>query len=272
MKFGRIRRQNTLRNRRPLIDDDQRRYMDIVCPISGCATPVQEGLEAYVNYIGDQMLQYEKGSSHMLDAIMVAPAGTSLKEGRMLDISATIATLLQTALAADPQTSMDSVVSALFEHYRIRREDAQKFDSEACQITFATLGWTSMFFKPRINLRGSEFQTSSTGEQGSVFRGQNSRIIQRPISAMLRALNALPVLCGIDTSSLSTEPVLLVSSISYNTLRHVGHINIIWIDDLSKHGDFMPSQRQLKLFRWPSFCVQAYEQSDASLLDMFVVS
>jgi hypothetical protein len=257
MKF---RRQNTLRNRRPLIDDDQRRYMDIVCPISGCASPVQEGLEAYVNYIGDQMLQYEKSSRYMLDAIMVAPADTSLKEGRMFDISATIATLLQTALTADPQTSMDSVVSALFEHYGIRREDARKFDLEACQMTFATLGWTSMFFKP------------IAGGQESVFRGQNSRVIQRPISAMLRALNALPVLCGIDTSSLSTEPVLLVSSISYNTLHYVGHINIIWIDDLREHCDFVPSKRQLKLFRWPSFCVQAYEQSDASLLNMFVDS
>lgn len=273
MKFGRSRRQSTLSNLRSaprIIDDDQRRYMEIVCPTSGSATFVQEGLEAYVNYVGDQMLQYEKGFSDMLNVISAAHTNTSFKEGRMFDLSATIASLVRTALVADPQTSMDTVVSRLFEHYGIRPEHARKLDSAACQITFATFGWISMFFQPMINLRGSEFRTSSTLEQGPILRGQSSRITQRPITAMLRALNALPVLCGLDKSSLAAEQVLLVSSVSYNTLRHVGKVKIIWIDDLTKHGEFTLSRRQLKLFRWPSFCIQAYERSDASLLNMFV--
>jgi hypothetical protein len=268
IKLRRRRKQHW----QPVIEAEQRRYMEIVCPTSGYAIPIQKGLEAYVNYIADQMLQHEKAFSDMLDAMVVGPPNQSLQVARMFDLSATIAMLLQSALARDKQISMDAVIRTVFEHYGIRLEDAQKFELEARQVTFATLGWATMFFKPVINPHDSEFRTSSAHDQGSVSQKQNPRIIERPIGAMLRALNAMPTLCGIDTSPLSAEPVLPVSSVSYNTLRNMGRVDVIWIDDLSKHGEFMLSKRQLKLFRWPSFCVQAYKRSNTSLLDRLAVS
>jgi hypothetical protein len=189
----------------------------------------------------------------------------------MLDLSATIAMLLQSALACDEQTEMDTVIRDLFEHYGIRLEDAQKYELEARQVTLAAVGWSTMFFKPVIDPHGSGFGSSSAYDQRSVSQKQKPPTKGRPIGAMLRTMNKMPVLCGINTSSLSTEPVLLVSTISYNTLHNVGHIDVVWIDDLSKHGEFVPSKRQLKLFRWPSFCVQAYKQSDKSLLDKLAI-
>jgi hypothetical protein len=206
-----------------------------------------------------------------VDSIIATPDKQSQQVGRIFDLAATIATLLQSALAADPQASIDSVTGSIFKHYGIRPEDGQKFEPEARQMTFAALGWASMFFKPIINLRGPELHTSA-GDQVSQFQKKNPRIIQRPIGAMLRALNAMLVLCGIDTSSLSAEQVLLVPEISYSNLRNVGGVSVIWVDDLSRHAEFIASQRQLKLFRSPSFCVQAYKQSDTSLLNRFVVS
>ncbi|KAF2722642.1 hypothetical protein K431DRAFT_266215 [Polychaeton citri CBS 116435] len=141
-------------------------------------------------------------------------------------------------------------------------------DSHCLIAIFATLCWSSMIFRPDL-----AWDLALEAPCLAVHQSQTNRsslkmtFVERPIPVVFRNFQK-----ALDHRRLPRKPTrddgttLFVSSFNYHSLRTIGKVRLIWIDNLSGHLTFEPKTRTLHVFRFPSFCALMTILGDRSVL------
>ncbi|KAK0102000.1 hypothetical protein ONS96_005968 [Cadophora gregata f. sp. sojae] len=142
---------------------------------------------------------------------------------------------------------------------------------------FAVLCWGTMTLEPRVKWADfNDLPPTLLVEQRHMNPpqpGLRMDMIRRPLSAVFRNLQRSIVSSSrwrqpINSSS-STSTALHVSSLNYVSLKTIGKIHLVWVDNISDHLDFDSANRRLSIFRFPTFCAIACIQPDGTRAEIF---
>ncbi|TVY82556.1 hypothetical protein LSUE1_G002864 [Lachnellula suecica] len=133
-------------------------------------------------------------------------------------------------------------------------------ENTACHVAiFSVLCWGTMTLRPR--LEWADFKTSPSlmvYQQLSEQPGLKMDLVRRPIPAIFRHFQrTMPTgrwRHPISESHTLESTTLHVSSLNYASLKVIGKIRLVWVDNLSSHLDFDFANRRLSIFKFPSFC------------------
>ena len=133
-------------------------------------------------------------------------------------------------------------------------------EKTACLIAiFSVLCWATMALQPKLDWAVFKDGPCLMVEQQRPDQpGLKMELVRRPITSLFRVFRRTMSTSRWWTPIGSTETrsstALHVSSLNYASLNVIGKINIIWVDSISSHLDFNPANRQLSIFKFPSFC------------------
>lgn len=132
----------------------------------------------------------------------------------------------------------------------------------SCLIAvFAVLCWCTMVLQPKLG--GSEissFPSLMVYQQHSDQHGLKMDTVCRPIPAIYRQFRRCMLTSrwrqpiGSHGSGSPDSTALYVSSLNYASLKMFGKVQLAWVDNLTSHLDFDPTNRQLSIFKFPSYC------------------
>lgn len=163
----------------------------------------------------------------------------------------------------DKDISVEDVWSGL----RSRRSGSNIPDPNASEETagriavFSVLCWATMVLQPK--LVGTDFGKSPrlmVHQQIADQQGLKMDTVYRPIPAIFRLLRKVMVTSqwrqpiGSLVEGAQNSTALHVSSLNYASLKLVGKVQLAWTDTLTNHLDFDPTNRRLKVFKFPSYC------------------
>lgn len=132
----------------------------------------------------------------------------------------------------------------------------------ACLIAvFAVLCWCTMALQPKLG--GNEISSSPSlmvYQQHSDRHGLKMDTVCRPIPTIFRQFRRTmltnrwrqPV--GSPKSGTPDSTTLYVSNLNYASLKMFGKVQLAWVDNLTSHLDFDATNRQLSVFKFPSYC------------------
>lgn len=135
-------------------------------------------------------------------------------------------------------------------------------EDTACLIAvFSVLCWCTMVLQPRLD--GSKIGSNPglmVYQQQSDQQGLRMDTVSRPIPAIFRQFRRTMVTSqwrqpiGSHGSTVQGSTALYVSSLNYASLKVIGKVQLAWVDNLTSHLDFDPTNRRLSLFKFPSYC------------------
>jgi hypothetical protein len=242
---------------------------------------VAEGITVYVDYVEQQISECCNGSEPSLMAVLGPNSGddSNIRVVQLLELVSRVCILLRDL---EKQTSLDTLAKQLVTQHKPRILPAASTNDDGAvrdehHILFACIGWLSMTYIPLTILSGpvlrivdtsARVSQSKSGANALIPLPQPSGLIQRPLGSMLRRMGLLPLPCPAKPTSqgmeinpyqrYAKEPemALTVSVLCYYSLRSIGRITVIWTGSLLEHCQLDPTRRELKLFRFPAYCVQ----------------
>jgi hypothetical protein len=124
---------------------------------------------------------------------------------------------------------------------------------------FSVLCWASMTLQPRLCWTDFKDRPSFMVQRRlSNSDGLRMESVKRPIPALFRQFRrTMPITRWqhtIGESKTDTPTALEVSCLNYASLKVMAKINLVWVNDLTCHLEFDAPNRQLSIFRFPSFC------------------
>ncbi|KAL8861044.1 MAG: hypothetical protein Q9178_002557 [Gyalolechia marmorata] len=135
-------------------------------------------------------------------------------------------------------------------------------EDTACLIAvFSVLCWCTMVLQPRLDW--SQIGSNPglmVYQQQSDQQGLKMDTVSRPIPAIFRQFRRTMVTSqwrqpiGSHGSTVQGSTALYVSSLNYASLKMIGKVQLAWVDNLTSHLDFDPTNRRLSLFKFPSYC------------------
>jgi hypothetical protein len=134
------------------------------------------------------------------------------------------------------------------------------FEKITCLIAiFAVLCWGTMALQPRLNWDGFKDSPCLMVEQQRPNQpGLKIELVRRPLPALFRLFRRTMLTSRwrtpIGSTGTDSSTALYVSSLNYASLNMIGKINVVWVDSISSHLDFNSANRQLSIFKFPSFC------------------
>jgi hypothetical protein len=126
---------------------------------------------------------------------------------------------------------------------------------------FSVLCWCTMALRPKLS--GSEISSSPSlmvYQQHSDQHGLKMDTVCRPIPAVFRQFRRTMVTSrwrqpiGSRGSGVQDSTALYVSSLNYASLKMIGKVQLTWVDNLTGHLDFDPTNRRLSIFKFPTYC------------------
>lgn len=163
-------------------------------------------------------------------------------------------------------SSIDSIVTHLFDEKLIKMENDTKALSCAINLVFAIIGWQTMLYKPDMG-SCSPAQLAIVDETDG-HRGHAYTELRQDQSASRKALHELLMGFGVllpcynfcalasddNERALMTTKVISPESLNAHLLNTAGGIHIKWTDSLACHLEFDAYSSTLYLFRFPTFC------------------
>lgn len=223
---------------------------------------VKKGIDNYVDYIEHQMSECCLASADILTQIL-GPRDNGIGINELLEATVTVAKILNDLSS---KSSLNDIAENLLAHFQTTgpTETREEFLRSARQLVFASIGWISMLYIPVPDLSGAAFgilePAATVPLRQSLHHLSNSW--KRPVGAMFRTMGVLPISCPVvppvHKGSQVTGKPLSVSNLCYWSLRKTGKLSIAWIDSMTDHCAFDATRKELKLFRFPAFCVQTY--------------
>jgi hypothetical protein len=145
-------------------------------------------------------------------------------------------------------------------------------------LVFACLGWASMLFTPFHDFSHSTFQIIKTNFVSSnltnnAFAVPGKPDIHRPMGTMLRKMGLLPIMCPAmppvrNGGGAELASFMKVSTLCYSSLHQIGGVSILWVNNLLEHCQFDAKRQELKLFRFPGYCLHSLNAaSDVKILE-----
>jgi hypothetical protein len=162
-------------------------------------------------------------------------------------------------------TKKDSSVEEIWDSLRssksvINAPKPTDLEKAACLVAiFSVLCWGTMTLQPRLNW--TDFKASPSlmvQQQHPGQPGLKMDLVRRPIPAIFRNFQRITStgrwrqpISGIKNEG---STALYASSLNYASLKVIGKIHLVWVDDLSSRLDFDSTNQCLSIFRFPSFC------------------
>ncbi len=124
---------------------------------------------------------------------------------------------------------------------------------------FSVLCWGTMTLQPRLSWTDFKGSPSLMLHQQQLDQpGLKMDFVRRPIPAIFRQFQrTMPRTRWrhpISESKDDGSTVLHVNSLNYKSLRVIGKIHLVWVNNLTSHLDFDATNRRLSIFKFPSFC------------------
>ncbi|OKL62713.1 hypothetical protein UA08_01363 [Talaromyces atroroseus] len=238
---------------------------------SGLEQLMRDGLHAYSSYLDHQIWKCVSKAGPEWSAVFGPRNQWAAKIFSVLTI---VTKYLSTS---DSQTSLSDIVRHLLVEtqswgVKNRLQVRQAHDSDSDDMTlllehhlvFACLGWLSMLYTPFHDFSGSsDFRILRTDSMSSHLTNNaavlNASDMHRPMGTMLRKMGLLPIMCpamppfrapGGDSATF-----MKLSTVCYSSLRQIGEVSILWVNNLSEHCQFDAKRQELKIFRFPAYCL-----------------
>ena len=136
-------------------------------------------------------------------------------------------------------------------------------DTAGFIAVFSVLCWCTMVLQPKLG--GDRNESGSTPsltvhQQHSDQPGLKMDTVFRPIPAIFRQFRKTMITSqwrqpiGSHGSAEQVSTALYVSSLNYASLKMISKVQLVWTDNLTSHLDFDPTNRQLSVFKFPSYC------------------
>lgn len=171
--------------------------------------------------------------------------------------------------AQSPSMTIDNIVDHLETEGLIDLNSNTPDDRrQACTFVFGVLGWQTMLYKPSIgNCPPEQFEVvdEQSGYRGEAFvalKQQAATCVRKQLQDFLMGFG---VLLPKRNICLSVQPdevqafdqLMLVNPGEFNSylLSSIGHVRVKWVDTMSCHMEFDRREKELYLFRFPSFCL-----------------
>lgn len=163
-----------------------------------------------------------------------------------------------------PNVSIEEMVELLQEKQILHDDPKMSIDPFAQIILFSTIGWSTMLFTPSLPKDGGplrDFRVVMQSNPAQLELKIPASKACRPLREMLRALGSiLPVASppnnhqsAADTSS-RLETTAQVSYLNVAAMKQLAGMRIKWVDSVSEHLKFDPSEPSICIFKLPSFC------------------
>lgn len=228
---------------------------------------VTEGIKAYVAYIEQQISECERASKDTLKAVFGADADFKVQ---LLDLIARVFEALQ---HLDMETSLSTLAIQLLSSQQTPSPPDDLDDEDNVvrgehHVVFACIGWLTMNFVPSTQLTGPELRLPNLSATDSRPPAARSGLIHRPLGGMFRQMGLLALPCPVlQTPQLNSEypdgplheRTLNVAVICYASLRTIAGVRIVWTESLLEHCRFDSTTLELKIFRFPSYCIAIYK-------------
>ncbi len=168
--------------------------------------------------------------------------------------------------ASMSDSSIDSIVTHLFEKKLAKIPDDTEALRHATHLVFAIIGWQTMLYKPDI---GScpraqlAIADETDGHRGYAYmnlrqdQGASRKALYEFLmgfGVMLPRYNFNTLASDDDKQALVTIKTVTPDSLNVHLLTSIGGIQIKWTDSLACHLEFDTDSSTLYLFRFPSFC------------------
>ena len=165
----------------------------------------------------------------------------------------------------DEDSSIEDVWNDLrHSHCGTNATSPNKLEETACLIAvFSVLCWSTMVLQPKLGGGRDEISSNpslTVHQQHSDQHGLKMDTACRPIPAIFRQFRKTMITSqwrqpiGSHESAKQDSTALYVSSLDYASLKMISKVQLVWTDNLTSHLDFDPTNRQLSVFRFPSFC------------------
>ena len=166
-------------------------------------------------------------------------------------------------------TTIDDVAETLYTKRHVASAEIRSATQhEVRQAIFAIIGLLTMLYSPSPAITAGSFTLLIPDGMNSIRRQEPCNKSQNTLSGFLRGFGKLIPLSTIELSGESMahrdKEELIVSKLSYFSLRHISDMRISWTNDLSSHLFFNEKTHVLELFRLPSFCyvhIQNHDQA-----------
>jgi hypothetical protein len=235
---------------------------------------IRNGVETWIDYIEGQILEHSTKSDGILDAFFKTPANPEERVNQLFDIGTTVAVML---INLDSQGSLEDLAKELIKCYQPKESSATEERDTICAqyLVLDCIGWISMCYIPSPDLTKEIFAIEIDAANQSISSRGASPVSKRPLGAVLRAF--LPIQCRPEmpykNELKNAGTILTVASLNYFSLHNIGKLSIDWTEKLSDHCLLDISRRQLKVFRFPAFCAQAYiSQRGEQILTRYTLS
>ncbi|KAF4551559.1 Hypothetical protein D9617_13g100600 [Elsinoe fawcettii] len=164
------------------------------------------------------------------------------------------------------------IIESVASTSNVSTDPLEKSVPMACYIAlFAAILWSTMALKPAAWLKtdpgGASPPMRRRDDAGHTLEANS---ISRPLPVIFRQLRNLTAsrhwhyLIGNSEQDRDSSSTLYLSNLNYATLHGMCNISISWVDEISLHLAFEPANRQLSVFRFPSFCALSTYTDDST--------
>ncbi|KAI0115621.1 hypothetical protein GGR51DRAFT_503593 [Nemania sp. FL0031] len=212
------------------------------------------GINMFAELVKARMIEYDALTTGLLDVLFKSNPSTAYLD-RQLEVSTKVADLILTSKVPE-DTTIDKIVDQVFDHFRVNTDEGRPYEGVVQHLVFATIGWCTMLY----TYQPGEAQSSPTPRDSHTphsIQQEPPHLSKRPLGAVLRRHGLMPISCPPGVKSSQGSPVLLpVTHLNFFSLSKLGDVTVIWVNDLKQHCEFdrYSRNKELKLFRMPSFC------------------
>jgi hypothetical protein len=168
--------------------------------------------------------------------------------------------------ASTSDSSIDSIITSLFDKKLAKMHDDIKALSHATNLVFAIIGWQTMLYKPdagscsRAQLAIAD---ETDGHRGYAYMNlrQDQGASRKALYEFLMGFGVLLPCYNLNTLASDDDKLALLAtktvttdSLNVHLLTSIGGIQIKWTDSLACHLEFDTDSSTLYLFRFPTLC------------------
>jgi hypothetical protein len=225
-----------------------------------------DGIHSYMSYVHDQISKCVSSS----DAVLTELYGPGTERERISHLFDALVIVTELLHDLDIRRSLHDIAQHILERTKpLRSTDLERTKDDSItyaehHLAFACLGWLSMLFAPVHELSGPALRLTRIGFLTPL--GPNGALssseIHRPVGTMMRMMGLLPIPCPAvppATQNMARQPhqIMRLSILCYASLHQIGAVSVVWVNNLMEHCEFDSERQELKVFRFPAYCLHA---------------
>jgi hypothetical protein len=182
-------------------------------------------------------------------------------------------------IVAARSITLDDIVSQLFDVGMVTDDIGELGLQCVRYLVFSVLGWQTMLFKPAP--MGCDPRQFAIEDEQDGYRGQAYVSLQQDIDASSKE-NLSELLMGFgvllpsknlclsddaeEQKAFQEQLDVHAKRLNANIIVTIAGVRLKWVDTLACHMEYNPAQKELYLFRFPSFCVSRLHTANKSVI------